>query len=45
MITHYLKSSISDIESLIELTQKDIADIKKANHELIFSRTANEKMI
>ena len=39
MLSHYLKSSITDIENLIELTQKDILDIKEAKHEAIFSRT------
>ncbi len=39
MLLHYLKSSIEDVESLIDLTQKDIEDIKKANHELVFERT------
>jgi len=39
MLLHYLKSSIEDIDSLIGLTQKDIEDIKKANHELVFERT------
>ncbi len=39
MLLHYLKSSIEDVESLIGLTQKDIEDIKKANHELVFERT------
>ena len=39
MITHYLKSSIEDLENLIELTKKDIADIKEAKHEMVFERT------
>jgi hypothetical protein len=39
MLLHYLTSSISDIENLIELTKKDIEDIKEANHELVFERT------
>lgn len=39
MLSHYLKSSISDIENLIDLTQKDILDIKEAKHEAIFNRT------
>ena len=39
MLLHYLTSSISDIENLIELTKKDIKDIKEANHELVFERT------
>jgi len=39
MLSHYLKSSIEDIENLIELTNKDILDIKEAKHKVIFSRT------
>ena len=39
MLSHYLKSSIEDIENLIELTKKDILDIKEAKHEAIFNRT------
>jgi thiamine pyrophosphokinase len=40
MLSHYLKTSIEDIDNLIELTQKDIIDIKEAKHEEIFKRTA-----
>jgi len=39
MLLHYLTSSVDDIENLIELTKKDIRDIKEANHELVFERT------
>lgn len=39
MLSHYLKSSIEDIENLIKLTEKDISDIKEAKHEIVFSRT------
>ena len=39
MLSHYLKTSIEDIENLIELTKKDIVDIKEAKHEAIFKRT------
>lgn len=39
MLSHYLQSSIDDIDNLIELTQKDIQDIKAAKHESIFKRT------
>lgn len=39
MLTHYLKTSIEDIENLIELTIKDIQDIKQAQHKSIFERT------
>ena len=40
MLSHYLKTSIEDIENLIELTKKDITDIKEAKHEAIFRRTS-----
>ena len=39
MLLHYLKTSIEDIENLIELTEKDISDIKEAKHEALFKRT------
>jgi len=39
MLSHYLKTSIEDIENLIELTKKDILDIKEAKHEDVFKRT------
>ncbi|WP_024955142.1 hypothetical protein [Sulfurospirillum arcachonense] len=39
MLSHYLKSSVEDIDNLIELTSKDILDIKEARHEVIFDRT------
>lgn len=39
MLSHYLKSSIEDIENLIELTKRDIIDIKEAKHKAIFKRT------
>ncbi len=39
MLQHYLQTSIEDIENLIELTNKDIIDIKEAKHETIFNRT------
>ena len=39
MLLHYLKTSIEDIENLIELTNKDITDIKEAKHEEVFKRT------
>jgi len=39
MLQHYLQASIEDIENLIELTNKDILDIKEAKHEAVFMRT------
>ncbi len=38
MLSHYLKTSIEDIENLIELTNRDILDIKEAKHEAVFKR-------
>jgi len=38
MLSYYLKTSIEDIENLIELTSKDILDVKEANHESVFIR-------
>ncbi len=38
MLSHYLKTSVEDIDNLIELTNKDIVDIKEAKHEKIFQR-------
>lgn len=38
MLLHYLHNAIKDVENLIELTQKDIEDIKLAKHSEIFSR-------
>lgn len=38
MLTHYLHNAIKDIENLIELTHKDIADIKVAKHGEVFER-------
>ena len=39
MLTHYLQNAIKDIDSLIEQTEKDIVDIKIANHSEVFKRT------
>lgn len=39
MLTHYLQNAIKDIDSLIEQTEKDIVDIKVANHSEVFKRT------
>ncbi|PAF49967.1 hypothetical protein BKH41_01325 [Helicobacter sp. 12S02232-10] len=38
MLHNYLKGAVFDLDSLIELTQADINDIKIANHENIFQR-------
>jgi hypothetical protein len=39
MLSHYLKASIEDIENLIDLTSRDILDIKEAKHDHIFKRS------
>jgi len=38
MLHYYLESAISDLRSLLEVTNQDIADIKEASHEKVFSR-------
>jgi uncharacterized protein YoxC len=43
---HYLKTAVEDIDNLIEATTKDIAQIKQANNEDVFSRiTVKEELI
>ena len=37
MIEEYLDLSIGDLISLVDITQKDIKNIKEANHEEIFA--------
>jgi len=39
VISHHLKSAISKIDELIELTKEDIEDIKLAKNEKIYKRT------
>ncbi len=38
MVKIYLENAIKDIKKLIEITNKDIEDAKKANHDNISSR-------
>ena len=38
MLMHYLNNAIKDIENLIDLTHKDIEDIKIAQHSNVFER-------
>jgi hypothetical protein len=38
MLTHYLDKAAEDLQTLIDLTQKDIDDIKAARHEALFDR-------
>lgn len=43
MLQNYLRGAVSDLETLIELTQLDICDIKEANHERIFERNLQKQ--
>jgi predicted DNA-binding protein YlxM (UPF0122 family) len=38
MLTHYLEKAVQDLQALIDLTQKDIDDIKAARHDAMFDR-------
>ncbi|WP_300360932.1 hypothetical protein [Hydrogenimonas sp.] len=38
MLTHYLDKAAEDLQTLIDLTQKDIDDIKAARHQALFDR-------
>jgi len=38
MLTHHLQSAVADLRDLIEITQADIEDIKKAEHDPQFNR-------
>lgn len=38
MLMHYLNNAIKDIDNLIDLTKKDIEDIKIAQHGNVFER-------
>jgi chromosome segregation ATPase len=38
MLTHYLEKAVQDLQTLIDLTQMDIEDIKAARHEAMFGR-------
>ena len=38
MLTHYLERAAEDLQTLIDLTQKDIEDIKAARHDAMFER-------
>lgn len=40
MLSYQLQSAIKDLESLISLSQEDIADIKEAKHDPQFDRLA-----
>jgi len=38
MLSHHLQSACQNLRDLIEITQKDIADIKEASHDAQFNR-------
>ncbi len=38
MLTHYLLKAVEDLDALIELTMRDIEDIKIARHDSMFGR-------
>ena len=38
MLTHHLKSALSDLKDLIKITESDIADIKEAKNDPQFER-------
>lgn len=38
MLSHHLKSAVSDLEQLVKISEQDIEDIKLANHTNQFER-------
>ena len=38
MLSHHLKNALSDLRDIINITQSDIEDIKKAEHDAQFDR-------
>lgn len=38
MLSHYLQNALSDLRDIIKITESDIEDIKKANHDVQFDR-------
>ncbi len=38
MLSHYLQNALSDLRDIISITQSDIEDIKKAEHDTQFDR-------
>lgn len=45
MLQQYLDGAIADVNSLIELTNQDIADIQVANNEAIFARNPQKNSL
>jgi len=40
MLTHHLQNAINDLRDIIKITESDIEDIKKAEHDTQFDRLA-----
>ena len=38
MLSHYLQNALSDLRDIIKITESDIEDIKKAEHDTQFDR-------
>jgi len=38
MLSHHLQNALSDLRDIIKITESDIEDIKKANHDTQFDR-------
>jgi len=47
MLSHYLQNALNDLRDLIDLSEKDIVDIKEAKHETQFGRLSlkEEKLL
>ena len=43
MLQNYLRGTVSDLQSLIDLTRLDIEDIKQASHEKVFDRNLQKQ--
>jgi len=45
MLTHKLNQIIDTLDKLIKITDEDIKNIKKANHEAVFSNTTPKEKL
>ena len=45
MLIHYLDKATEDLETLIDLTKKDVDDIKAARHDVMFERIKTKEHI
>ncbi|WP_353662507.1 hypothetical protein [Hydrogenimonas sp. SS33] len=43
MLTHHLDKALEDLQSLIDLTRRDIEDIKAARHDPMFARIGTKE--